>query len=126
MSFESELRTHLLADTAIGDLVGERVRPDILPESSALPAITYFHIAGEPQTSIDGFTSNLTRYLIQIDCWALLYSQVVALALAVRNRLKTNAATIKFHIAAYPLIDDYEPETKRYRRALEIACWHEE
>lgn len=37
----SNIRTYLLTKSAITDLVGTRLRPDLLAQSDALPAITY-------------------------------------------------------------------------------------
>ena len=126
MTFEADFKSHLQSDGTISGTVNDRIYPSVMPQSSTLPAITYSFVSGNPQTSIDGFTSGVSRYGIQIDCWASSYSSVIALALAVRNRLKTNAATFSIVITEYPLFDDYEPDTKLYRRSIGCACWFKE
>lgn len=127
MTFEAALKAHLQADATITSYVADRITPVIREEGAALPALVYTHVFGAPQNSIDGFTSGLTRYVIQFDCWALTNQAAEALALAVRNRLGTVASTIpQIVVAEFPLFDDYEPDTKRYRRALQCAMWHQE
>jgi uncharacterized protein DUF3168 len=126
MSFEADLKAHLQGDATVSATVADRIFPSIVPEGEAMPSITYTHIIGQPENSLDGFTSGLTRYAMQIDCWALTYPAVLALALAVRDRLGTNASTISFVVNEFPLIDDFEPDTKRFRRALGCACWFKE
>ena len=126
MTFEVDFKAHLSADSGITALVGGRIFPVIAPEDAALPRITYVVVAGEPQVSLDGFTSNTTRYVVQVDCWARSFNAAAALALAVRNRLKTNAASFKIVITEYPLLDDYEDDVKIYRRSVQAACWHQE
>lgn len=126
MSFESELRAHLLADSSISDLVGERIYPIIAPQRAPTIRITYSIVFGETQNSLDGFTSGLTRYRVQLDCWSQSFDVARRLALAVRNRLKVAATSFQSVIVSFPSIDDYEDEAELYRRSLEVSCWHTE
>jgi hypothetical protein len=127
MTFEADLKAHLQADATVSGYVNDRITPQIIEEGKPLPAITYAHVFGEPQNSIDGFTSGTTRYVMQINCWALTKQETIDVALAVRNRLGTVASTIpQIVITEFPVIDDYEPDTKRYLRALQVSCWHQE
>jgi hypothetical protein len=125
MSFEADLKSHLSV-AGIGALAGDRVYPTVRPQDSGLPAVTYSHVSGRPSNSLDGYTSGLQRFLMQIDCWAKSHSEVMALATAVRDRMNTAAATFSTVITEYPLLDDYEPDTKLYRRSLGVACWYRE
>jgi hypothetical protein len=126
VSFESELKSHLQSDSTIYNLVSSRIHPIVMPQNGTLPAITYHIVIGQPENSLDGFDSGLINYQLQIDCWATLHSQMLSLGNAVKERLKTNAANIKFVINDYPGFDDYESDTKRYRRSLTVSCWHRE
>lgn len=127
MTFEADFKAYLQADPAIVAIVADRIHPVIVPEGSSLPVVTYQHVFGAPQVSLSGFTSGLTRYLVQVDCWALTFEAVAALALAVRDRIAADgASTFGMNITEYPLADDYEPDTKRYRRAISVACWFRE
>lgn len=125
MSFEADLKTHL-STAQIAALAGDRIYPILRPQDAALPAVTYSHVFGRPSNSLDGYTSGLQRFLMQIDCWAKSYSDVIALAQAVRDRMNTSAATFSTVITEYPLIDDYESDTKLFRRSLSVACWYRE
>lgn len=126
MSFESDLKSHLQNDATITGLVGSRIRPMVMPENGELPAISYHIVIGQPQNSLNGFDSGLINYQVQIDCWTTLHSQMLALGNAVKERLKTNAANFTVVINEYPGFDDYEEETKRYRRSLTVSCWYRE
>lgn len=124
MTFESDLRSHLNV-AAITSYVGRRIFPSVIPDGETLmPAITYSLITGQPQNSLDGFTSGMTRYVVQIDCWGKTAAAVDSLSVVVRDRMATPAATFRTAITEFPLIDDYEPQTRRYRRSLGCSCLH--
>ncbi len=126
MGFEADLKSHLQGASAVSALVADRIHPQVLPEGSTLPAVTYTAVFGTPQNSLDGFTSTIVNYSVQIDCWAATFDAAAALALAVRARMNTAASSFSTVIREYPLLDDYEPDTKRYRRSLGCSCWHKE
>ena|SRR3990167_1473205 len=125
MTFEADLKSHLQV-AAVAAFVADRIYPEIVPQGAGMPAITYSLQSGELQNSLDGFTSGLSRFPIQIDCWAATKTAVNALALVVRDRMNTNPSTFKIIITNYPLFDDYEPDTKRYRRSMGCSCWFSE
>lgn len=125
MSFEADFKSHLQV-AALSSFVGDRIYPEIVPEGAAMPAITYSVFSSQPQNSLDGFTSGVSRMSVQIDCWATTRTAVNALALVVRNRMGVDAASFKSLVTAWPLVDDYEEDTKRHRRSLECACWYTE
>lgn len=125
MSFDAELRDHL-GVAAVTAYVGQRIRPGILSDGDGMPAITYSLVSGSPQNSLDGFTSHLVRYSVQIDCWAKTLNAVNSLALVVRDRMNVSASGFKTVITDFPLLDDYENDTRRFRRSLACACWHTE
>jgi hypothetical protein len=126
MSFEADLKAHLQADATISGLVADRIHPLILPQGSPTVAITYTLIFGELQNSLDGFTSGLSRISVQLDCWSQSFGTALTLALAVRDRMNIPAATFSTVITEYPTLDDYELDTKRYRRSIGCACWFTE
>jgi hypothetical protein len=124
MSFEADLKAHLAADATLRGLIQAKLRPMIADREDTPPCVTYHVVHGAPQNSLDGFTSNIIQYDLQIDCWALTHSQMLAVADAVLQRLKTAAATIDFVITSYPSFDDFEQEAERYRRSIAVSCWH--
>lgn len=126
MAFEAEFKAHLSGASSVTDLINSKIFPLLLPEEVALPAVVYTIVNGDPQNSLQGFDSGLVRYDVQVDCWATKYARVIELALAVRDRLNVDASTFRTVIDQYPLLDDYEEETKRFRRCIGVSCWHRE
>jgi hypothetical protein len=63
------LRALLLSDARIQAAVDDRIRPQSLPLGSALPAITYLRIGGEPEQEHGGL-SGLEHAEVQFDAWA--------------------------------------------------------
>jgi hypothetical protein len=124
--FNDDFVAHLLGDASIVAVVGTRLFPETIPQQGAIPAITYRIIIGQPRNSLDGFTSGLVNYQVQVDCWARTFETARRLALLVRNRANTRHAHFSSVIAEYPGEDEFEPDTKRYRRMVNLSCWHQE
>lgn len=126
MSFETDLKTHLQGGASVSALVADRIFPQVVEQGAAMPAVTYTLVFGAPISSLDGFTSTIAQYAVQLDCWAKTHDAAAALALAVRDRMNTAASSFSAVITQDPLIQDYEPDTKRYRHALQVSCHHKE
>lgn len=124
--FEHDFKAHLQAASSVSAIVGEKIFPEVIPQGVSVPAIVYTVIFGEPRNSLDGFTSGLINYQVQVDCWCSTYEQALRLAHAVRDQVNTAYATFKTVIREFPGQSDYEPDTKRYRRMLYLSCWHHE
>lgn len=88
MGIEAGLRTFLLADATISDLVnGERIHPVQLPQGTNRPAVRYTKISGNrPHSSPQG-ALGLSGPRIQIDAFAPDYDDAIALAEAIRKRI---------------------------------------
>lgn len=121
MTFEADLRAHLLADGTITGYIGERIFPMVRPESSALPALSYLRIAGVPQTDLDGDDGNLLNIRMQIDAWSKTHDEAKLIAEAVRLRMQTAASTFK----AVMLLDQdfYEDDSRVFRVSMDFSCW---
>ena len=63
------LRTRMISLTAITTLTSTRIYPEVLPQNSTLPAITYRTITGDAESHLLGI-SGLVHSRIQIDCFA--------------------------------------------------------
>lgn len=124
MSFESELKTHL-GDASITALVQDRVYPLTRPQDAAVPAVTYQQITLDPHMNLGGIDASLRQVRLQIDCWALTFDAAAALALAVRDRMNTAASNFRSVLLSGGL-DDYESDTRLYRRMMEFNCWFHE
>jgi hypothetical protein len=125
-NFEDDFKAHLQADAGLLMLVGPRIFPLVIPQSGNVPAITYTVVDGEPRNSLDGFTSNLTNYHVQVDCWARSYESAMVMARLVRDRANVVANNFRTVIIRYPAEIQFEENTKRYRRMVELSCWHNE
>lgn len=126
MTFESDLKAHLQEDAEISELVADRIYPLIIHEGKTVPAITYTQPSGQPLNSLDGYTSGKRRIDLQIDCWSLSFTTLARLADAVRDRMGMAAANFTPLVTQYPLLEDYEADTKRYRRSIGVSCWFTE
>jgi hypothetical protein len=122
LSFEADLKSHLSGSGGLVALVADRITPVLAKEGSAVPRVTYTLIANDPQSNLDGMDSQLREIHVQIDCWALTYSEVLSMFDAIRTRMDTAASTFK-SVALPSVGDDYEPDTRLYRRMLEFVCW---
>src|SRR5688572_26710849 len=107
MSFETDLRAHLLNQTD----AGERVSPVMRPQGAPRPAITYTRVAGIPQNDLDGDDGNLLNIRSQVDVWADTHAVARTIADAVRLRMQT-FATRTVMISDQDL---YEDDTRIFR-----------
>lgn len=126
MTFEADIKAHLQADATLVALVADRIYPVIRPQNAALPAVTYTAPAPDEVNTLAGRSDSLRNYRLQVDCWAESHAAVVAMANAVRSRMNTAASA--FRAVLYPGtgLDDYESDTRLYRRMLEFSVWYTE
>src|SRR5690606_22735463 len=90
LEIEALVRQRLLASSEVSALVGTRIfpvggRPDKGPQA-ALPAITYQRVSNRWLTSREGGLG-ASMPLVQLSCWAKTWSEVRAVAAAVRRAL---------------------------------------
>lgn len=79
---EQSLYAWLTGESDVTDLVSTRIYPNKIPQSAALPAITYHLIAGSYVRGLEGRCgSGVARF--QINCWANNYDTVKDLQLAI-------------------------------------------
>ncbi|OGR95738.1 MAG: hypothetical protein A2V88_15970 [Elusimicrobia bacterium RBG_16_66_12] len=83
---EKSVRAVLRASPAVSAIVGTRIWPLILPQSPALPAITYQRISLVSPVTLDSAIGP-ERIRLQVDCWALTWDAVRDLAHAVKATL---------------------------------------
>lgn len=125
MSFEADLKAHLQGASAISDIVGDRIFPLIVAQGESRPAVSYQVISIDQVSSLAGRADTLRNIRVQIDLWSASHSTLLQLDAAVRARMDTAASTFRAVLAVGGL-DDYEPQTKLYRRVLEFSCWFTE
>lgn len=80
----ADVRTYLQTKSAVTDLIGTRMYPDVLPENVTLPACTYWTFSSEPLTEVQADKTGVAMSRVQIDCYATTRAGAVALADAIR------------------------------------------
>lgn len=78
-----ELEVFLQTKSAVTDLIGTRIRPEVLDESEALPAITHSVISSQHETELEG-AAGIRHTRLQVDCYAATKVQASAVAEQVR------------------------------------------
>lgn len=105
MSMESDLVTLLKA-------ICVRTFPDVAPELTAKPYITWQGIGGEPLRNLDNTASDKRHTLMQINVWSATRSQSLAMIRQIEGALCASAAFIASP-QGEPL-STYEQETESY------------
>ena len=111
---ESQVYQLLKTNTAIKDLINERVYPMVAPQNVAKPYITYRVVSGIKLQCIGGEIYQ-GDYRMQLDCFSLTYSNVKAISKAVENALVGFMDSNNISI-----IDDYENETALFRQIIDF------
>lgn len=83
-SLEESLVAFLLSKTPVTDLVADRINPDILPQGSAVPAISYRRISTSHGDNILGSKSGMASMRLQIDVYAATRKQANETSEAIR------------------------------------------
>ncbi|HEV2463549.1 MAG TPA: DUF3168 domain-containing protein [Acidobacteriaceae bacterium] len=65
---EAGITAFLQASSALAALVGTRIYPTQLPDSTVYPAITYQMVGGNSKPTLD--TSGVQKLRMQFDCWS--------------------------------------------------------
>ena len=86
MQIEQSIYQRLSSFTALTDLVGTKIFPNVPTDNSQIPAVTYRIVSAEPQLTTAG-SADLTKYLLQIDVWAFNLDTTMSAMGAVKNAL---------------------------------------
>jgi len=134
ITVETELYNLLKSHPTLQSLVGARVYPLVLPQGTALPAITFQRAGTMLRGRIGGPSvlsdrPGLYGVRIQLDCWARNYEGVINLADKVYSVLENyrgpmGRLTVQLTDPVL-VIDQYEDDTGLYRRTVDVIVWHE-
>lgn len=117
-NIEEALSSRLTGDVAVSALIATRLYPARLPQDVTYPAVVYTRIDTEP-TSAFGTAATLMNSRVQFDCWAKTYSEVKAVANAIRaslDALDTTILSVRIYGIVYSSeLDIFEDETQLYR-----------
>jgi hypothetical protein len=120
VSLAGEIVAHVKADAGLVAACGGRIYPLTLPQHPTLPALTYQRIDGPREVSHTG-DSGLEHPRYQFDCWATTYLEAEALATAMMRAFAGQLGWAVGFPEAGP--DDYESDTARYRRTVDVLLW---
>ncbi|HEG43246.1 MAG TPA: DUF3168 domain-containing protein [Phycisphaerales bacterium] len=85
-TIEKAIYSLLSGDPTLSALVGTRIDPMIVPQGTAMPAVTYMQIPSWRDNTLDG-PSGLVRSRWQINCWALTTAEARTVSNAVRQAI---------------------------------------
>lgn len=114
-----QIYSAIVGDASVMAIMGTRLFPMRLEQSTQLPAAVYEVITGDPVSSLDG-DSNLDLLRVQITSWATTYTEAKDLSEAIRNALDLDAS-IKFTTAS--IDDDQDENTKNYSVVMQFSVW---
>lgn len=116
---EVDVRAVLVADTAVGAIVADRIAAGVMPEGEVRPYVTYSLVTGERIPSMTD--SGVMRHArVQLDCFSPSYGQAKALALAVQTAIEASAL---FEVVFITDQDLYDPETNLFYVVLDYSIW---
>lgn len=129
---EEALFDYLPSVPDLGALIDDRIYPLRLPEGCDLPAVAWQRISAQRTYTHDAFedTAAWVQCRVQFDCWGQTAEDAIAVGEAVVAALSgyegtmgtasLGAVTVEFEL------DDYEPDTKLYRRLVDVFVTYEE
>jgi hypothetical protein len=115
MSVESDLFA------ALKGLVGNRVFPDVAPELTARPYITFQQIGGQAINFLEPAVPNKKHGRFQINVWADTRSAAATLARQVEDTLRV-VPSLQTTVLGAPLAV-YEEETKLRGSMQDFSFW---
>lgn len=119
----SELHAYILADTTISGLMGSRLYPYHIPQSSPYPCAKYFRVSSRPLNTHDSGGEDLSTDIVQIDLYSKTYAEAQALRNAFRARLNesdTIQGTIDWYIEWQGDQDGYETELTVHSISIDL------
>ncbi len=132
MSLYDALRTILLANADVTDLVGDRIYGKRLPHDPTFPAITRDGISGLPWQGNSSRTLPLEGTVVQFSCWAESESKSINLARKVAECLQSYSGTSDGVTIGAALVrsspdagTDYELDTGLYMTPIDVLVRYE-
>ena len=124
-NLDEAIYQYLVSQTAISDLVGTRVYPDMLPEGCEFPAMTFQQVSLTARYSHDGDAS-LDTARVQLDVYAEDRAAAGQIASALRGVLsgaRTSEGSVLIQsvfLAGTPLVG-YDQGVKKWRRTIDYT-----
>ena len=128
---EPSLISYIVADAAIAARIGSgsppvyRLHPEMLPQNTVLPAITFTRISSQHPELLDGST-DLSFAQFQASCWASTAKAAAELASLLRMRLQGVYDSGFQKVSIDDERSDYEPDTLLYRQDIDFTIAYSE
>jgi hypothetical protein len=128
---EPSLISYLAADSAIsariasGSPLVARIFPEILPQNTILPAITFTRIGSQHPEQLAG-DPDLSFAQFQVSCWAATAKLAAEVAACVRIRMQGVGGTDFQKVSIDDERSDYEPDTLLYRQDVDFTIAYAE
>lgn len=125
MAGEDFIYTTLAADSSVTSLIGQfdsaspqapAIFPVIAPQDAPRPFIVYSLVSSQP-TNIFDAAPTLDNRRVQVDCYAEAWETAKQIANAVRASLED----VCHLVSENP--DDYEADTKLFRKSHDYSLW---
>lgn len=107
---------------AIAGLVADRVYPDIAPEKTQLPYITYQQVGGDAVNYTDKTVPNSRNARVQVNVWAATRLAASALADQVEDALRVVTSFDTEVLGAR--VSVYEQDTKLRGARQDFSVWY--
>jgi hypothetical protein len=127
LDIEQALVSHLLADSALTAIIGDRLYPQAIPETSKVPAVVYQRISSPRTLTLDG-SSSANNPRIQFSCYAASFGQAKQIAMKLYESLDCFRGVLGNKTKATVLMadnrDDFIQETGRYLCGVDFFVLH--
>jgi Protein of unknown function (DUF3168) len=98
-----------------------RVFPDVAPEGTDKPYITYQAIGGQDSRLLDNTHAGMRNTLMQINAWATTRAEALSLIRQVEDALAASPAMLARTVG--DSISTYEEDTKLYGSIQRFSIW---
>lgn len=127
---EAAVYSILTADSTLSALVGTRIYPNVVPQDVTLPAVAYQRISTSRVYSHSPGVSQLARPRFQFTSVARSYSDVKAVANALRGALDayggTAASVLVFTMLSQNEFDTFSDDGDLHTVRQDFYVWHRE
>lgn len=121
MTVETDIKTALNAHGGLSALVGTRIRPNLLPQNTAYPAITYRRISTNVENTLDKLHADNPRF--QFDVIAETYAEVEAAVIQLIDAMVTATTFSALYMNQQYLNFDNGPGV--HRTAVDFSVWQQ-
>lgn len=124
MSDATLIRSSVIGDPTLTDLIGDRIYPVVLPPDPSLPAVTYMLVSQPTERTQTDEQYRHPRWRFTV--WSLSYADLIPIAtgIAAIFGVQANTPFLRSWIE-YPgsAAEGHETDTHRYWRRLDVVAF---